>query len=150
LLAVGGARPAALAGLAGACVCSSGILSLDLAGTTPWHPGTLNTFHNQFSIELVPGRCEGVAECVQVCPRNVLRMDGGRRRVVLDAPDACIRCGACIVQCPEDALRFRFSDGRVAEPATVRSTRMNLLGRRTALSPPRADPPPSASPPGTS
>jgi NAD-dependent dihydropyrimidine dehydrogenase PreA subunit len=151
LLAVGGARPASLAGLAGACALSAGILSLDLAGTTPWYPGTLNSFRNEFSIELVATRCNGAAECVQVCPRNVLRMDGGRRRVVLDAPGACIRCGACIVQCPEDALRFRFSDGRVVEPAIVRSTRMNLLGRRTApLSPPRADPPRSAAPPETS
>jgi hypothetical protein len=35
------------------------------------------------------------------------------------------------VQCPQDALRFRFADGRVVEPATVRTTRLNLLGRRS-------------------
>ncbi len=58
-------------------------------------------------------------------------MDGRRRKVVLARPEACIRCGACIVQCPEDALQFRFFDGRVVEPASVRSTRLNMLGRRT-------------------
>ena len=62
-------------------------------------------------------------------------------------PEQCIRCGACIVQCPSDALQFRFTDGRVAEPATIRSTRMNLLGKRSIEVAPapaparRADPP---------
>jgi hypothetical protein len=35
------------------------------------------------------------------------------------------------VQCPEDALRFRYDDDRVVEAATIRQTRMNMLGRRT-------------------
>jgi hypothetical protein len=43
LLALGGARPAALAGVAATCTLAAGILSLDLTGTTPWgdaqHPG---------------------------------------------------------------------------------------------------------------
>lgn len=34
-------------------------------------------------------------------------------------------------QCPSDAPRFRFADGSVAEPSTIRTTRMNMLGRRT-------------------
>jgi ferredoxin len=46
-------------------------------------------------------------------------------------PDDCIACGACIVQCPEDALHFRYPDGRVVEAATIRSTRLNMMGRRT-------------------
>jgi NAD-dependent dihydropyrimidine dehydrogenase PreA subunit len=131
LSALGDARPAALAALGATCALAAGILSLDLAGTTPWYPGTINSFHNRFDVELVEDRCTGAAECVQVCPRAVLEMDGRRRKVVLARPDACIRCGACIVQCPEDALQFRFSDGRVVEPASVRSTRVNMLGRRT-------------------
>jgi NAD-dependent dihydropyrimidine dehydrogenase PreA subunit len=138
LSALGDARPGALAALAITCAAAAGILSVDLAGTTPWYPSTLNGFHNEFKIELVEDRCTGAAECVQVCPREVLKMDGRRRKVVLDRPEACIRCGACIVQCPEDALQFRFSDGRVVEPARVRSTRLNLLGRRTV---PLAAPP---------
>jgi NAD-dependent dihydropyrimidine dehydrogenase PreA subunit len=139
LLALGGARPAALAGLAATCALAAGVLSLDLTGTTPWYPGTINSFRNHFDVELVEDRCTGAAECVQVCPRDVLAMDGRRRKVVLARPEACIRCGACIVQCPQDALQFRFSDGRVVEPATVRRTRVNLLGRRAVpvAAPPR-------------
>jgi len=131
LVALGDARPAALAWLGGACALAAGVLSMDLTGTTPWYPGTINSFRNRFDVELVPERCTGAAECVQVCPRDVLKMDGRQRKVVLARPEACIRCGACIVQCPEDALQFRFSDGHVVEPARVRSTRVNLLGRRT-------------------
>lgn len=57
-------------------------------------------------------------------------MDGARRKVEVTAPDACILCGACIVQCPTDALQFRYDDGRVLEPQTVRRTRLNLMGKR--------------------
>jgi NAD-dependent dihydropyrimidine dehydrogenase PreA subunit len=131
LSALGDTRPAALVALAIACAVAAGILSVDLAGTTPWYPSTIASFHQQFEVELVEDRCVGAAECVQVCPREVLKMDGRRRKAVLARPEACIRCGACIVQCPEDALQFRFSDGRVVEPARVRSTRLNMLGRRT-------------------
>lgn len=142
LFALGDASATTLAWLAVACTVASGILSLDLAGTTPWYPSTINSFHNRFEIELVEERCLGAAECVQVCPRAVLRMDGRHRKVVLAQAEACIRCGACIVQCPEDALRFRFADGRVVEPATVRTTRLNMLGRRTASVAPQREVPP--------
>jgi NAD-dependent dihydropyrimidine dehydrogenase PreA subunit len=107
------------------------VLSLDLTGTTPWYPGGINSLGNEFEVELADNRCSGSAECVQVCPRGVLQMNGKLRRVEIAGRNKCIRCGACVVQCPDDALRFRFSDGRVVEPATVRSTRLNLLGRRT-------------------
>ncbi|MCA9617655.1 MAG: 4Fe-4S binding protein [Myxococcales bacterium] len=107
------------------------LLSVDLAGTTPWFPGTINSIGNHFDLELVEDRCTGAAACVQVCPRDVLHMDGKRRKVAVVQPDACVRCGACIVQCPEDALQFRFDDGHVVPAATVRSTRVNMLGRRT-------------------
>jgi NAD-dependent dihydropyrimidine dehydrogenase PreA subunit len=131
LLATSDASARSLTGVGIACAASMGLLMLDLAGTTPWYPSTINSFKNSFDIELIPDSCTGAAECVQVCPREVLKMDGPRRKVTIGAPERCIRCGACIVQCPEDALRFRFEDGRVVEPATVRSTRLNLLGRRS-------------------
>jgi NAD-dependent dihydropyrimidine dehydrogenase PreA subunit len=117
--------------LFGLDVLAMGILSLDLAGTTPWYPGTINSLGNQFHLELVNERCTGAASCVQVCPCDVLAMNGARRKVEVRKLDACICCGACIVQCPEDALRFRFDDGRVVHPATVRATRVNMLGRRS-------------------
>jgi NAD-dependent dihydropyrimidine dehydrogenase PreA subunit len=122
----------ALVALAVATTGTVALLSLDIAGTTPWHPGTINSIGNHYHIELVEDRCTGAAECVQVCPRNVLHMKGRERRVQIARPEDCIVCGACIAQCPEDALRFRFEDGRVVEPGTIRATHLNLVGRRTA------------------
>jgi ferredoxin len=57
-------------------------------------------------------------------------MDGHAHKVRIAKPANCILCAACIVQCPTDALRFRFDDGRVVEPNVIRHTRMNLLGKR--------------------
>jgi NAD-dependent dihydropyrimidine dehydrogenase PreA subunit len=114
-----------------AAVLAMALLSIDLAGTTPWYGSNINTFRNQAHIDLVADRCTGVSECVQVCPRNVFRMDILKRRIEVVRPDDCIQCGACIVQCPCDALRFRYDNGRIVEPVTIRRTRMNMVGRRT-------------------
>ncbi len=131
LVALGGAAPAHLAAVAGASLLAMAVLSVDLAGTTPWYGSYINTHHNVAHIELVADRCTGAAECVQVCPRDVLKMNGRRRKVEIGNPSQCIQCGACIVQCPEDALRFRYDDGRTVEAPEIRRTRLNLLGRRT-------------------
>lgn len=131
LAALGAAAPAHVAAAIGAGVMAAGVLSIDFAGTTPWYPSSINTFHNEAHIELVADRCTGAAECVQVCPRDVLKMAGRLRKVEIAHSDQCVQCGACIVQCPEDALRFRYDDGRIVEAATIRSTRLNMLGRRT-------------------
>jgi len=117
--------------LLGAQVVSMAVCSMDLAGTTPIYPSTINHLGNHFVVELVEEKCTGAADCVLVCPRDVLAMDGTKRKVRIARSDDCIRCGACIVQCPSDALQFRFDDGSVADPATVRSTRLNMLGRRS-------------------
>jgi NAD-dependent dihydropyrimidine dehydrogenase PreA subunit len=132
---LGLATPAAWWCLALTCALGAAILAIDLPGSTPWYPSTVNAFGASFDVDLDADRCEGLAECVQVCPREVLRMDGKRHLVVIAQPAACIRCGACIVQCPTDALRFRYPDGRVIPAAVVKRTRMNLVGRRTVRIP---------------
>jgi len=131
LVAFGAWAPGHELVLALTCLVAMGVLSVDLAGTTPWYASYINSFHNEPHVELVEERCTGAADCVQVCPRDVLKMNGTRRKVEIKHPDQCIQCGACIVQCPEDALRFHYEDGRIVEAATIRTTRMNMLGRRT-------------------
>ena len=131
LLFAGDGSPYGLAVTGGGTALVTGVLSVDLAGTTPWYGSYINTFRNRAHIDLVADRCTGTSECVQVCPRNVLEMAPFRRMVNLVRPDDCIECGACVVQCPTDALRFRYDDGRIAEASTIRKTRMNMLGRRT-------------------
>lgn len=125
------ATPARLAVIGGGGLVAMGILSVDLAGTTPWYGSYINTWHNVARIELVPERCTAAADCVQVCPCDILQMQKGARQVAVARGDQCIQCGVCIVQCPKDALRFRYDDGRVVEADTIRHTRMNLVGRRT-------------------
>lgn len=112
-------------------VASVLLLAIDLPGNTPWYASPIHMLEGTFIVDLVEDRCTGVADCVQVCPRDVLVMDGKRRKVRITRPDDCIRCGACIVQCPEDALRFRYEDGRIVEPQVVKTTRLNMLGKRT-------------------
>jgi NAD-dependent dihydropyrimidine dehydrogenase PreA subunit len=131
LFMLGAATSADLTAVSGASFAAMALLSIDIAGTTPWYGSYINTFRNEAHIELVADRCTGEAECVQVCPREVLEMNDRGRKVEIKKPDWCIQCGACIVQCPTDALRFRYDDGRVVEATTIRRTRMNLLGRRS-------------------
>jgi NAD-dependent dihydropyrimidine dehydrogenase PreA subunit len=131
LFLLGAGTSAHLTAVSVASLAAVAIISIDLAGITPWYGSYINTFHNQAHIELVVDRCIAAAECVQVCPRDVLQMNMRQRKVEIIKPDWCIQCGACIVQCPTDALRFRYDDGRVVEAATIRRTRMNMLGRRS-------------------
>jgi len=121
---------AAWIGLGATAAISMGLLAVDLAGTTPWYTSGLIEGRDRPTLELDADACTGAADCVLVCPRDVLAMQGKLRKVAIVRPDDCIRCGACIVQCPSDALRFRLADGRVVEPATIRSTRLNMLGKR--------------------
>jgi NAD-dependent dihydropyrimidine dehydrogenase PreA subunit len=114
----------------GGALVVAGVLSVDFEGTTPWYGSFINTFRNQATIELVEDRCVGSADCVLVCPSDVLAMSGRRRKVEIRQASQCIQCGACIVQCPQDALRFRYDDGRVLPAEVIRQTRMNLAGRR--------------------
>jgi NAD-dependent dihydropyrimidine dehydrogenase PreA subunit len=123
-----GMRPLAT-GL-GAVVLGTAALSVDFEGTTPWYGSAINLRHNPAHITLDAERCRGEAQCVLVCPRDVLQMRGQARKVEIARPGQCIRCGACIVQCPTDALHFRYDDGRVLSAAAVRATRLNLAGRR--------------------
>ncbi|MGD8860187.1 MAG: 4Fe-4S dicluster domain-containing protein [Myxococcales bacterium] len=133
LMSLGSATPAHLLVVGVTAIACMGVLSFDLEGTTPWYGSYINTFRNAAHIELLPDRCTGAAECVLVCPSEVLKMDGRRRKVEIARPEQCIQCGACIVQCPEDALRFRYDDGEVVEAPTIRATRMNMLGRRKVV-----------------
>ncbi|MBI2955608.1 MAG: 4Fe-4S dicluster domain-containing protein [Chloroflexi bacterium] len=46
--------------------------------------------------------CQGVADCVEVCPVEVIASQGGKCVVVQN--DECIECEACISACPHGAI----------------------------------------------
>ena len=72
----------------------------------------------------------GSFSCWQVCPEACFEKVEGARQVVLAHEERCIRCGACVVQCPQDALFFQDEAGSRIEPDVVRRYKLNLLGRR--------------------
>jgi NAD-dependent dihydropyrimidine dehydrogenase PreA subunit len=105
------------------------ILGLDLRGSTPMFKSGLHK-ERLLRITLSVERCRGVRVCEQVCPTGVFNGQHHRRVATLAHPQQCVQCGACIVQCPFDALYFQSSEGNVITPPTIREFKLNLLGRR--------------------
>ena len=68
--------------------------------------------------------------CEQVCPRNCYEVDRERHKASMPRQERCVQCGACIVQCPFDALQFRSPSGEVLSPETIRKFKLNLMGKR--------------------
>jgi len=105
------------------------ILGLDLTGSTPVYKSGLHD-DRLLAIELDEERCKGAGFCETVCPKDVFEVDHHQKLAFLPRADECVQCGACIVQCPFDALFFRAPEGDVVEPETVRRFKLNLIGTR--------------------
>ncbi len=105
------------------------LLSFDYQGSTPNQP--VDHFHEaDFRIHLDTERCTGAFVCLEVCPEGVFQREESRKQVALAHPEQCVRCAACIVQCPKDALWLEDGQGRRIMPETIRRFKLNLLGRR--------------------
>jgi NAD-dependent dihydropyrimidine dehydrogenase PreA subunit len=52
-------------------------------------------------------RCKGFWECYEVCPIGCWTPDYERKKVTFHDPELCIACGACVLQCPEDAIELK-------------------------------------------
>jgi NAD-dependent dihydropyrimidine dehydrogenase PreA subunit len=126
-----GGSPTALAALgwsafAGAIVW---LVTFDFAGSSP--TAAAGIFEERlFEITLDRDRCAGAWNCLAVCPEDVFEKRPAERKIAIASPERCIRCGACIVQCPQDALSFAAPDGRRVPPETIRRFKLNLLGKR--------------------
>jgi NAD-dependent dihydropyrimidine dehydrogenase PreA subunit len=105
------------------------IVSLDLMGSTPVYKSGLHE-ERWLEIYLDEAKCKGVGFCEQVCPRDCYEMDPVRHKVTLLESDRCVQCGACVVQCPFDALFFRSPKGDTVPPEMIRKFRLNLMGKR--------------------
>lgn len=57
-------------------------------------------------------------------------MDKNRHIPVIPRAERCVQCGACMVQCPFDALCFETPDGDMIYPDVIRKFKLNLLGNR--------------------
>jgi ferredoxin len=105
------------------------MLSIDLMGSTPVYKSGLHE-ERLLSVVLDEEKCRGAGCCEQVCPTNCFDVDRKRRMATMPRADACVQCGACIVQCPFNALYFRSPEGTILRPETVRQFRLNLMGKR--------------------
>jgi NAD-dependent dihydropyrimidine dehydrogenase PreA subunit len=128
--ALAGGGIAALVTAALASVAAGWLLTYDYTGSTPIEGGS-HFREARWHINLDLDRCKGVYFCWQVCPEACFDKREDIRKVKLARSDSCIRCGACVVQCPTDALYFQSATGRRIEPETIRRFKLNLLGQRS-------------------
>jgi NAD-dependent dihydropyrimidine dehydrogenase PreA subunit len=127
--ALAGGETSAVIGGGVAGILISGLLTFDYSGSTPIEGGS-HFEERRFRITLDPDRCEGVNTCVEVCPEGVYRERPDSKKIDLAHEELCVRCGACVVQCPEDALFFQDDAGGRIPPDTIRRFKLNLMGKR--------------------
>ena len=57
-------------------------------------------------------RCTGCENCAAICPTGAIRVTGGKASI---KGHNCVECGACIYDCPMDAItlpREDFNNGK--------------------------------------
>jgi len=105
------------------------LLTFDFDGSTPVEGGSFFD-SREWRISLDRELCKGVYSCWAVCPEGVFAKQEESRKVEIAGDHRCIKCGACVVQCPEDALFFTNADGARIPPENIRRYKLNMLGRR--------------------
>jgi len=120
----------ALIAAAAASLILTLVFTFDYPGSTPVEGSTF-LGERRWQVALDVEACVGALACWEVCPVACFEPGGAGDPIQLANGDRCVRCGACIVQCPEDALYFENEVGERVEPAVIRRYKLNLLGRRT-------------------
>lgn len=105
------------------------LVSMDLAGSTPLYKSGLHE-DRLLHVELDAEACQGRAMCREVCPKNCYVIDAASHKAAIAKPGECVQCGACVVQCPEDALAFATPGGERIPPEVIRTYKLNMLGAR--------------------
>ena len=59
------------------------------------------------------GKCTGCGMCLEVCPHQVFRPNGGKRVEIRDR-NACMECGACSRNCAFGAIEVQTGVGCAA------------------------------------
>ena len=64
-------------------------------------------------VEIDERVCTGCGICVETCPTDVFRLDGGRSLAYVAYPEDCQACFICVFDCPHDGavtVRVRMSE----------------------------------------
>lgn len=105
------------------------VLLIDLPGSTPV---LKSRFHQErtYTVAVDSKRCKADGYCQLVCPCGCFEVDHRIRCVTVTGLDRCVLCGACIVQCPFDALAFYDRKGNRIDPQVIRDHKLGLSGKR--------------------
>jgi len=61
--------------------------------------------HISIDTEVCRSRC-APKYCISICPAKVYSLDAHGN--VRSNPDGCLECGACVLVCEEEALRWQY------------------------------------------
>lgn len=135
-------QPWQIAGWAGWMLLLSTYLGYDMPGWSPvWRADTKELILGKKNthIEVLQDQCIGCALCDIVCPAAVFERDLLTRKYVVANLDACQACGACIENCPKEALDNNFRAGVCSCPtcSVINSTQLLKPKKTQPPSPPR-------------
>ncbi len=110
---------------------TSGTITMDLMGITPTYKSSMSK-ERFFRITVDEEKCKGARFCEDVCPKNCFEFDANSRLIHIPRADDCVQCGACVVQCPFDALYFENPDtNELIPPELIRTYKLNHMGSRS-------------------
>jgi NAD-dependent dihydropyrimidine dehydrogenase PreA subunit len=126
------------AGWAGWILALSAYLGYDLPGWTPlWRADTkeLLTGKRRTQITFSQQRCSGCSLCAMLCPVGVFSFDADSKKAYLQREQACQACGACIENCPAQAIKGNFRQGQCSCPTctvinSVNSSRLVVINQK--------------------
>lgn len=105
------------------------ILTFDLLGNSPTYKSSMSD-ERFLKITLDTEKCKGAAFCEEVCPKGCFEVDHVNHKARIVDANLCVRCGACVAQCPFDALYYKTDKGDVVLPDTIRQFKLNMMGKR--------------------
>jgi ferredoxin len=72
----------------------------------------LRYYSEVITLQLIQEKCNNCGMCIKVCPHEVFEMIDKKVRII--GRDFCMECGACALNCSEDAISVRSGVGCAA------------------------------------
>ena len=106
--------PWAVVGWAGWIVAVAASIGYDMPGWSPlWRQELKQTLLGikVTHVEVITEKCINCHMCDIVCPANVFAQNAATKKYEVVNLDNCLACGACIENCPTDAITNNFRKG---------------------------------------